>query len=73
MDNEPQNKEDLAADGKRHLKYGFGFGILSVGAIATFGAVACPLCVVAVPGFLISGALKLKKAKDIENMKNQLA
>ncbi len=70
-DKEKINVEELTTDGKRHIAYGFGIGVISIGAVATLGAIACPLCVVAAPGFILSGAFKLRKAKDIEDLKKQ--
>lgn len=68
MKNEEKKKEvdALKKDGKRHFKYGIGFGIASAGAVAVIGAAACPLCVVAVPGFIASSALKYRRAKALE-------
>lgn len=65
--------DNLEREGKRHLKIGAGLGVLSIGAIATFGAIACPFCVVACPAFVASGALKLKKAKQSKSIGDQLA
>ena len=48
-------------EGKRHLTYGIGIGLMGV-AGAAVGAL-CPLCVVACPAFLASGAWKTYKAK----------
>ncbi|GEM_PF-7001482 len=73
MKEEITKSEELLKDGKRHLKYGVGFGVLSLGAVAVFGALACPLCVVAVPGFIASGVIKMKQSKDVKKIKDQLA
>ena len=51
----------LKRDGKRHIGIGAGLGVLSIGALATFGALACPFCVVACPAYVASGVIKLKR------------
>ena len=66
MDEKEPTIEELRKEGKRQIGWGAGLGVLSVGAVATFGALACPFCVVAAPAFVAAGAAKLKKAKDAE-------
>ena len=48
---------------KEHTIAGTALGAVSVGAFATLGTIACPLCVVAAPALIGSGIWNRRKAK----------
>ena len=52
---------DHARRAKEHTIAGGALGAASVGSLAVFGTVACPLCLVAAPALLCSGAWNAHK------------
>ncbi len=52
---------------KEHTFAGAAFGVASASAFAVFGTLACPLCAVAAPVLLGSGAYNARRAKQCQD------
>jgi hypothetical protein len=64
-------RKKLQAEGNVAIAAGSGIGAFGLSTYALAGTV-CPLCYVAVPGFLAWGAYKhIKAKKDINNVRDQ--
>lgn len=67
-DNSPDEAEQREYNrrAKEHTIAGTAFGVASAGAFAAFGTLACPLCAVAAPLLIGSGAYNAHKANQCE-------
>ena len=48
---------------KEHTVAGGALGAMSLGSLAVFGSIACPLCIVAAPALVCSGLYNAHKAR----------
>ena len=67
MSNNTEEKKPESCDydrrAREHTVAGGALGAVSVGGLAVFGSVACPLCLVAAPALLCSGAWNAHKSR----------
>ncbi len=63
-DEEQPQPCDFGRRAREHTVAGGALGAASVGGLVVFGSVACPLCLVAAPALLCSGAWNAHKSRE---------
>lgn len=70
-DDVEKSSEEHARRAKEHTIAGGALGVASASGFVLMGSVACPLCVVAAPVLLCSGAWNAHKSKKDEEAKEE--
>lgn len=60
---EERSSQECMRRAKEHSVAGGALGAVSIGGLVAFGSVACPLCLVAAPALLCSGAWNAHKGR----------